>query len=420
MSPPELRSYQARADAEVLELLREPAASVCLVAPTGAGKTVMGARLAAVCVDRGLRVAWCGHRAELLEQADGALALEGLAGRVPTFTIQALARGVADGVPPADLVIFDEAHHLGGADWGRVATAYAGARLVGLTATPERDDGGSIPFKSLVVAALNSELFAAGAIVGCDVIGPAKRQTGKLAADPAEAYLKHGDGRPAIIFCANVEHAQEVAAALPSATCIDGNLDDKERARRIAAYRAGDVDVLTGCQILTEGFDAPRTAVVVLARTCGSMGLYLQCVGRAMRPYAGKTRGLVVDLVGACHEHGLPDEDRRFSLTGTPIEQVEGLPAVAQCRACGACFRSGPRACPGCGAALPPPKKPKVSPEELRRIRATEPLESKAAYWEHLRAQATANGYRIGWAVARFTGRYGHGPDFRRLRTEAA
>jgi hypothetical protein len=67
---------------------------------------------------------------------------------------------------------------------------------------------------------------------------------------------------------------------------------------------------------------------------------------------------------------------------------------------------------------MPPPKKPKLSPEELRAIHATEPLEVKAAYWEHLRAQAQANGYRIGWAVARFTGRYGHGPDFRRLRQQ--
>ena len=100
-------------------------------------------------------------------------------------------------------------------------------------------------------------------------------------------------------------------------------------------------------------------------------------VGRVLRAAPGKTRAVVVDLTGASHEHGLPETDRQYSLQGKAIKASDRV-LIRQCRACGAAYEVGPPTCPVCGAAVPPPPRPKLARAELERIMATHTPEQKA------------------------------------------
>ncbi len=157
-------------------------------------------------------------------------------------------------------------------------------------------------------------------------------------------------------------HAKEVAARLTSAgvpsACVEGTTKPRDRQALIDRFKAGDLQVLTNCMCLTEGFDAPMIEVCILARGADHAGLYIQMVGRALRPFPGKDRARVYDLKGVAHVHGLPDQDRVYSLTGKAIDTVEKLPALMTCP-CGAVYRPAPN-CPVCGREKRMPEPPEV------------------------------------------------------------
>ena len=93
--------------------------------------------------------------------------------------------------------------------------------------------------------------------------------------------------------------------------------------------------------VFVEGFDVPALEAVILARAFTVCGAFLQSVGRGLRPSSstGKTRCTVVDLKGAVHLHGLPDDERRWSLTGAAVRVAESLAALRRCATCLAIFR---------------------------------------------------------------------------------
>lgn len=138
--------------------------------------------------------------------------------------------------------------------------------------------------------------------------------------DVIARYRKFCEGVPAIAFCPTVEYAQYVAenfrAAGYRATSIDGKMDDYERNKAISDLGAGRLDVLTSCEIVSEGTDIPVVGAAILLWKTKSLGLYLQQVGCALRPYPGKEETIILDHVGNCVEHGLPEEERTWTLDG--------------------------------------------------------------------------------------------------------
>ena len=405
----DLRPYQQRCIADARALYRDGKRAICIVAPCGAGKTIIGSAIASSAVARG-SVLWLAHRHELIEQARAKLPPA-----VRVATIQGL---LASGErPPGDVVVYDECHHLMAGVWRHLTDHYHASLRIGLTATPERADGqplGDI-FDGLVVAASYSELLAGGWIVPCDVIAPGARGT-TLAAPAAEATREHAAGQRAIVYCSTVAEAQDVARALwPDAVAVDGETPDEMRADAVDAFRAGRFRVLTNVYVFSEGFDAPETSVCVLARGAGHASTYLQMCGRALRPAPGKSRALLVDLCGCVHEHGWPTEDRDYSLDGTPIRRRgEKKPVVWQCRGCGRCYQAAPadRRCPACGVRLPEPKQIAVARRRLaRQERAAHASpEERAAALARFRSIAAERGYKPGWAAVQFKARFGHWP----------
>ena len=425
-----LREYQARAVAAVLATLPAP---TCLVAPTGSGKTVMGAAVAA----RYQRPLWVTHRRELADQAP-----------CRAVTVQAL---LASGSrPDCDLLIYDECHALGAEHWGAVVASYAGTPMLGLTATPQRGDGVPLGglFRHLVVAASYSELLGAGHLVPCRLYAPPGPQRG-LAMPVAEAWERYAmpHGRRGFVYVDTMAEAERAAASLPRAAAVTADTPAAERTTMIADFRAGRLDALVNVYTLTEGLDVPEASVAILARGCQHVGTYLQIAGRVLRPAPGKGHAIVVDLVGSSLAHGLPTADREYSLTGDGIARGRAL-AVAQCRECGACYPPAP-SCPECGRLQDRKGRP-VQWAELReayasgdhaaiyaalRARGLPPEQVQTRYraltgdrcviWdatpaerdaalERFRAMGRAKGWKPGYSAARYKELFGAWPTQRR------
>ena len=108
----------------------------------------------------------------------------------------------------------------------------------------------------------------------------------------------------------------------------------------IAALGTGDLDVLTNCNLIGEGLDVPAIGAAILLRPTQSLALYLQQVGRALRPAPGKDKALIFDFAGNCMAHGLPDDPRDWSLEIEGGRERSKTPAMAKrCKECGACER---------------------------------------------------------------------------------
>lgn len=424
-----LRPYQLRA----IEQCRQAAQAraVLVVSPTGSGKTTIASEIARRAVARNSSVLWLAHHTELVDQAFDRLSEFGLlcgavsasSSRAPNpyapvqvASIQTLlARKLR---PTAKLLIWDEAHHAPSDDWSRLAADYSDAHLYGFTATPERSDGrgmGAI-YKRIVVAANVKELVVSGALVHCDIRRPSSRlRTGSIAQRPVDAYLSNARGRRAIVFSPSVPaaelHAEEFRGLGVAARVVQANTPPTERAQLLADFRAGRLPVLVNVYVLTEGFDAPETDCVILARGCGTAGTYLQMVGRGLRSAPGKRDCILIDLHGVSHVHGHPEDDRSYSLDGKGIRganDTQDVDGQASCRVCGAPTSPG-EACAECGTEPKTLTAPKVAGVELVRYAAkrVEGDDKRAATLARWIAAGQAAGYKPGWAVAKYRAVYG-------------
>lgn len=427
---PKLREYQSNAVAKVESSERQ---STLVVAPTGAGKSVIGGQLALCGDGAGQRVVWIAHRKELLRQAADHLRSFGLAdvavvapwahrddnARTLVASVDTLlARG---SVPQADRVIWDEAHHTPADSYMRVHAAYreAGAHIIGLTATPQRADGRPMGamYDELIEVASYSELLAAGHLVQCKVFRPDMQVTDGLGRDPLEAWRELAQGQPTFAFCKDVRSARELAQRFRdagiSAACVDGKMDAGARDDAMAGFRAGVIDVLTNVYVLTEGVDVPDARVCLLARNTGHAGTYLQIAGRILRPAPGKAAAMLIDLTGSSHVHGLPTSDREYALEGRAIK-VRGEPLKA-CPKCGTPVPDGARICDknegGCGYKWPAPKLARVRIHNMELHEATEAAGGNAAEVSddvkrrelvRLIEHCEARGWDLGWAFREY------------------
>jgi superfamily II DNA or RNA helicase len=406
-----LRPYQRQAIAEIHSLWTQGAQRVCLTIPTGGGKTIT-----ANAATEGLDALWLVHRRELADQAPGR-----------AVTIQQL---LASGDRPAcEVLIADECHHLAPSaeQWHAVAAAYP--RILGLTATPQRGDGSPLGdlFEYLVVGATYTQLLADGHLVPARVYRPAEVLQG-YAQEPVAAWRKYAGDAQGFAYFSRVDTAREFSNALADlpANTIHGKEPAWSREQSLASFRRGDVRCLANVQVLTEGVDVPAAQVCMIARGCEHQGTYLQMVGRVLRPAPGKTHAIVIDLGGVSHLHGLPTEDREYSLTGRPIRSK--LEPLRVCPECGRTQLAARRDCEGCGYAFPvkPPRKPRIWDVPLEEAAPTTAKEAAIVRWRskmaaksdaekreeyhRLLALASSKGYKRGWAAYQYKMRFGTWP----------
>jgi superfamily II DNA or RNA helicase len=336
-----------------------------VVSATGTGKTVLVANLPASLGIRRMLV--LAHRDELLAQAAEKIAhwnprlrvaIEAGEQRAPSSadvvvaSVATLGRGGSrrlQSFPVAwpQAVVVDEAHHCTSAVYQNVFRHFgllepeSKTLLLGVTATPFRADGEDL---SKIFERVAFEYNIRQAIEDgwlSDVRGlriktnarldRVKQRLGDFATEElsamvntpernagiVKAWLEHSSDRPTLAFTVDIQHARDLAGEFSgygiSAEAVWG--DDPERAEKLSRFRSRQTRVLTNCALLTEGFDAPLTSCVIMARPTRSQGLYMQCIGRGTRLDEGKTDTLVMDIV---------DVSSRFSLAN--VNRAMGLP----------------------------------------------------------------------------------------------
>lgn len=425
------RAYQLRLVEECRSAFASGENAVLAVSPTGSGKTVFGRIVVEGALARGNRVLWLAHRRELVTQAASKMPVRAgviMAGRSadPASPVQVASLDTIaerSDLPPADLIVYDEAHHIVAATSRGILARYPDAKVLGLTATPSRSDGTALGdvFGRMVLGPSVRELIAEGFLVESEVIGPAD-EAEALAANPVDAWKRYADGRPGFLFCKTVEQSKECveefrANGIPAAH-VDGKTAKGTRQEAIDDFTNGRIDVLSSVYVFTEGVDLPRAKVCMLARGCEHAGIFLQMVGRVLRPFNNQ-HALIVDLVGMVNRHGLPDDDRIWSLDGAPIRLAKREEPISQCPKCAAVWRSSKgRICNRCGFELPAPKAPPVVERELGDVRTRlgnvlrpdAHHTAKERALEGLRKKAAENHYSAKWVGMRFRAIFGHWP----------
>lgn len=288
---------------------------------------------------------------------------------------------------PVGLVVADEVHHYASRTFrgtleGLGCFTSGGPVMAGFTATLERGDGiglGSVVddvvySKGIMYGVQNGYLVRPeGRLIGSDALnlGSVKSSRGDYqAGDLGEAleesglidsipgvYTEHAGDRQGIVFVPTVANASRCASALAGAgiasAMVCGDTPREERLRIFEEYRRGRIRVMTNAMVLTEGFDMPQASCAVIARPTQSQSLYVQMVGRVLRPFPGKTDAMILDVVGASVDNKLR----------TLIDLEEGLfPETKPCEECMRIPCACP--CPDCGLR----KKKCVCPKEMREL----------------------------------------------------
>jgi superfamily II DNA or RNA helicase len=444
----ELRQYQAAAIEGLRAHVRAGRRRICLVCPTGGGKTVVASAIVDSALSLGSRVLFIVHRRELVDQAVTQFARWGvMAGvergddsrsnrllPVQVGTVQTLSRRDRC---PADIVFVDECHRVAGDSYVELLSSYPEATIIGLTATPCRLDGKPLGnhFDALEAVATYSQLIADG-FLAAPVVYAAKRApdlTGvrrragdyseeeleramldpHVVGDVLEAWRSRAEGRSTVIFAVGVGHSvamrDQFRAAGVSCEHLDASTPEPERANILAAVRGGEVMCVTNVGILTEGWDEPRVKCCVMARPTLSLGLYMQCVGRILRPWNG-VQPVVLDHSGNTSRHGLPHEDRHWSLeTATERAPRTKIP-YRMCPACYAYVLKNP--CEHCGhQTVVQTRELRIEDGSLEEVTLTDKDPRRDAYDKWL-FTALNRGYKPGYAAAQYKEAYGEWPPY--------
>ena len=413
----ELRDYQRRSLDALADAWRAGEDGSLVVLPTGAGKSLVIAALAAETLARApdARVAVVTHSRELIAQnhaeltrlwpeAPAGVYSAGLGRR--DADAQVLVCGVQsvwdklDAVGPRDLVVVDEAHLIPRSSETRYGRLLAGLRalrpemrVAGFTATPYRLDSGRLDegpgrlFTRIVYEANVGDLIHRG------WLSPLVCKATLTALDVADVPKRGGDYVPALLeaavnrdaitqaavaelvaygrerrawlaFCAGVAHADAVRDAVRAQgfTCetVSGDTPKRERTRIVAAFRAGKTRCLTSVGVLATGFNVPEVDLIALLRPTQSTGLYVQQVGRALRRAPGKADALVLDYAGLVRMHG--PVDIVTARTAAAVRGREDEVRAKPCPDCGVLIPLNASTCERCWVE-PEPGDPPHDPE---------------------------------------------------------
>jgi superfamily II DNA or RNA helicase len=454
-----LRPYQVDAIEALRSSYRAGRRAPLFQLATGGGKTIVFGAITRSAAAKGNRVLIAVHRRELLQQASAKLEWAGVehgiiaAGFEPDLdhlvqvaSVQTVIRRLGQ-LGKFDLVVLDECHRAVAGSWRRLIGSQQQAKLLGVTATPPRLDGKGLGidcggfFDDLVCGPSIAELVKGGFLSKARYFVPkqeldlysvrtragdwvasevAERVDRKaITGDAVEQYRRHADHQPAIAFCALVSHAAHVAAEFQAAgyraVCVHGDLRKDDRHRLIAGLGTGEVEVLTSCDLISEGLDVPALGAVILLRPTQSLVLHMQQIGRGMRPAEGKKHVAVLDHAGNIKRHGRPDIERIWTLGG--VEEKAGTAIDKVCPDCGCLNPPAVRECENCGFVweIGEPRggrrTPVYVPGSLGRLSASRlsailgmsyrQVTSMRLSEEELKAYAEVHGYKPGWVFHR-------------------
>lgn len=360
----DLRPYQLAAIQEARGRLRAGASRVLLIIPTGGGKTIVAAEIIRSAVAKGSRILFLAHRRELITQTADKLTRFGvrfgiimpgwpraLHHQVQVASVQTLIRH-PELLQRVDLVFVDEAHHASAASYQKLLSWWPGAKVVGLTATPWRQDGEGLAdlFDSYVIGCTPRQLRDLGFLCpvggweyeavdtsGARVRGGDFAQQDLAAAarsttvmgDVVKEWTASAGGARTVLFAINVEHSQHLVQAFQQegvpAEHVDGEMPVEERDAVLARFRSGQTVVVSNCNVLTEGWDCLDRETEILT-PAGWRGMGQLQLGDEVYSLNRVTERMEVTPVESYVERELRPGERMFTVRSqhTNIRTTEG------------------------------------------------------------------------------------------------
>ena len=468
-----LFDYQTKFVADFNQAVDSGIKRILGTSPTGSGKTVMATAIIKDRVAKYQRVLFIAHRDELITQAADKLRRFGdlapgiiKAGRdkdqrpqalVQVASVQTLHarafRSKSMELPPAEILIIDEAHHSRARTYQQIIDAYPNAVVLGLTATPCRGDGrglGNI-FEILIECPQIGELIKLDRLVRPKIFAPAppdlqgvhirqgdyvikelsrRVNTDELVGDVILEWLKRSERRRTVGFAVDVAHSVHIRDELIKsgvrAEHLDGTTPQADREAILSRLARGETEFVSNCQVLTEGFDLPDLGCIVLARPTKSFGLYLQMIGRGLRTAENKPDCIILDHAGSVYQHGLPhdqimwtlDVDKRAeNITQAERKAKVGSDAMCDCPKCGA-LRVRGMGCDACGWE-PQRRGSGIDFADGDLIAIDAPASNapasqmeRARFYSELLHHQEARGYKFGWAAHKFKDKFGSFPPW--------
>ena len=403
----ELRDYQLEVKDAIRDSYRSGHRAPIVVLPCRSGKTILFSSITQAYASQGQTCMLLAHRRELISQIAQSLAMFGVPHRViappdvirqiriaefrrfgQSFvdqsahvivgSVQTLSARI-DVIKDLDvrLLVIDECHHVVQRSlYSRIIELYPRARLLMVTATPQRLDGKGLGNDSggfaddMIIGPSAHWMIERGNISPYRMYGTAtppdvsgiKRVMGDLKKDDlstlmskptiikgcVEKYKEHAPGMRAVAYAVDIKRSKEIADEFNSAGIpalhFDGDTPADQRKAAVDAFADGKVLVLCNCGLLGEGIDLAALAgkpvtidcVIDCAPTM-SLTNYIQKNMRCMAPAPGKV-AVILDMAGNFHRHGFPDDDHDWLLEGTgcrtPGDDEVKPPAVYECEKC--------------------------------------------------------------------------------------
>lgn len=390
-------------------------------APAGSGKTFQMMALINWENARNGRVLYMVHRKEIIRQVEEKFARYGVKANVETVYWLQRTKNFIDGVT---MLITDESHHSEAKGYKSIYKRYSQAIRVGYTATPARMDGRGFNdiYDKLITGPTVNQLIDKKRLSNFQLWGydlgnrdALKRISGR---DFSNRIIKEYFGntksrvifgnilhswetlakdKQTIVYCYSVDFAKQIATMFNEAgykaACVyscKSAKEKRERAKNIADFESGKLQILTNYDVIGEGFDVTNCSCTVLLRPTMSLTVYIQQAMRSMRYQPGKT-ATVIDQVGNFMRFGRPDEEWDWSLESSPRFSLKGKPMLKSCPKCHATCPIQTANCPNCGHEFPIEKKhDELYDVVLNRIRKGYMFENK-----YIKAIKNLSGNRI-------------------------
>lgn len=368
-----LREYQADLIGKIRLAILHGSRSIVSVLGCGGGKSVIQAEIARSATGKGNRVLFLVHRKELCEQITNTFKAQGVDMNLCSVSmVQTVSRHI-DKLPEPRIIITDEAHHSTAASYKKIYAAFPDACRLGFTATPCRLNKGGLgevydklitsvttqwlienhylsPYKYYSIPLADTEKLhiRAGEFKAEEVSALIENEA--VYSGAVEQYLKLASGKKAIVYCPSVKASKETAEEFNRngirAAHLDGTSSKEEREKVIESFRAGKYYILSNADLFSEGFDDKDIECTILLRPTMSLTVFIQQSMRCMRYKEGKT-ALIIDCVGNVFRHGLPDDDREWSLL--PKAKQETTVKIRECPQCYGVYSPTMEKCPYCG-----------------------------------------------------------------------
>lgn len=372
-----LRKYQQEAVQNILEDWRSGYRNVMLQMPTGTGKTRLFVALINVLMEIEVetwgikdrpRFLIVTHREELVEQISDtlishyhldhnilgknkqiALTDNNTTDNICVSSIQYLSRQLKNSINlHFDFIIIDEAHHSLAESYTQLWKFYPDAYKLGVTATPYRlkgqgftqlydvliksrkvtdfiEQGYLADYRFFTVSSRQAALQKVNRLTTVNISGDYQtKDLQDIYANSEElsflydCYKEHTSGKKGIIYAVNQLHAEMIAEYFAERGVSIANIDSKtakgKRKELISRFRNGELQVLVNVELFGEGFDCPSIEFTMLARPTKSLTVYLQQVGRALRPTGDNSKVVILDCVGLYNRFGMPEDERNWNL----------------------------------------------------------------------------------------------------------